>query len=144
MARAILLAGAALWLVAGLAALAVAALATPQLERLLPPLAIDTDALRGTVVALGVALAAVGVIHIVVLAALRARRRWGSTVAILLGALLAASLVALGAAAATSAVRSPEAALPLLAGAVGAGVAACAYAVLVARLVAARRSRSAV
>lgn len=143
MARGILLVGAIGWLLAGTACLVVAAFAGTQLEALLPPLAIDTDALRGTVVALGVGLVSVSLAHVVVLIGLGARRRWGSTSAILLAAVLAASLLAIAAAAGTSAAATPQYAAMFLAGLAIAGVAAIGYALVVARLVRARRSGSA-
>ncbi|HJP88653.1 MAG TPA: hypothetical protein VJ850_06440 [Candidatus Limnocylindrales bacterium] len=143
MARGILFLGAAVWLLAGAACLGVAALGTPQLEAALPPLVIDTDALRGAIVALGGGMLAVGVAHVVVLIGLGARRRWGSTFAILLAALLTATLIALAAASATSAAATPEYAAAFLVGVAIAAVAAIGYALVVARLVRARRSGSA-
>ena len=104
---------------------------------------IDTDALRGAIVALGGGLLAVGLAHVVVLIGLGARRRWGSTFAILLAALLTATLIALAAASATSAAATPEYAAAFLVGVAIAAVAAIAYALVVARLVRARRSGSA-
>ena len=143
MARGILLIGAIAWLLAGCVCLTVAALATSQLESMLPELVIDTDALRGTIVALGGGLLAVGLAHVVVLIGLGARRRWGSTSAILLAAVLAATLFAIAVAAATSAAATPEYAAMFLTGLAGAAVGAVGYAVVVARLVVARRTRSA-
>lgn len=144
MARGILLVGAAVWLLAGFACIAVAAFGTTQLESMLPELVIDTDALAGAVVALGAGLLGVGLAHVVVLIGLGARRRWGSTSAILLAALLAATLLAIAAAAGTSAAATPEYAAMFLAGLAGAGIAAIGYALVVARLVAGRRSGSVV
>ena len=143
MARGILLAGTIGWLLAGIACLAVATFAGTRLEALLPPLAIDTDALRGTVVALGIGLLSVSLAHVVVLIGLGARRRWGSTSGSLLAALFAATLFAIAAAAAPSAAATPEYAAMFLAGLAGAGVAALGYALVVVRLVGARRSGSA-
>ena len=140
MARGILLVGALLWLVAGTGCLAVAAFAASQLESLLPPLVIDTDALRGAIVALGAGLLAVGLAHVVVLIGLRARRQWGSTSAILLAAVLATTLFAIAAAAATSAAATPEYAAMFLVGVVGAVVAAIGYALVVVGLVGPRRA----
>lgn len=143
MARVILLAGAVTWTLAGVAALAVAALGTAALERLLPPLAIDTDALRAAVTALGAGLLAVGLTHVVVLIGLRSRSRWGWSGATLLSAVLAATMVALCAASAASAVATPSEAALLLAAGAAAALAAGAYAVAVIRLVGERRSGSA-
>lgn len=139
MARRILLATATTWIVAGVAGFGVAAFGVEALERALPPLAIDTDALRGAVVAVGCGLLALGLVHVVALIGLSARRRWGSTAAILLAAFLAATAVALGAAAVTSATTAPAMASPLLIAGVVSGIAAAAYATVVTLLVAARR-----
>lgn len=142
MARGILLAGSVAWLLAGLAGMAVAALAAEALEGMLPPLSIDTDALRGAVTAVGAGLLAVGLAHAVVLIGLRSGRRWGWSASILLAAVLAASLLALGAAAATSAVATPEMAGTLLGAAAAAALGAVCYALVVLRLVGERRSES--
>jgi hypothetical protein len=128
---------------AGAASLGVAAFGTPQLEAALPPLVIDTDALRGAIIALGGGLLAVGLVHVVVLIGLGARRRWGSTSAILLAALLSATLIALAAASGTSAAATPDYAAAFLVGVAVASVAAIGYALVVVRLVRARRSGSA-
>ena len=144
MARGVLLAGAIAWLLGGIAGLAIAAVGTERLEGVLPPLSIDTDALRGAVTAVGAGLMVVGAAHMVVLIGLGSRKRWGSAAAILLSAALAATFVALGASAATSAVATPEMAPMLLVAAVVAGVAALGYAVVALRLVSERRAGSAV
>jgi hypothetical protein len=141
-ARGILLIGAIGWLMVGAVCLAVAAFATHRLEAILPELVIDTDALRGTIVALGGGLLAVGLAHVVVLIGLGARRRWGSTSAILLAAMLAATLFAIAAAAATSAAATPEYAAIFVAGVAVAGIAAIGYGLVAARLVSQRRSGS--
>lgn len=143
MARSILFVGALVWILAGVVAAGVAAVGAEALERLLPPLTIDTDALRGTVVAVAVGLVAVAVVHAVALVGVRARRRWGSTSAILLAGLLAATFVALAASAAASAVANPTLAAPLAGAAIAAVVAALAYVVAVIELVADRRSGAA-
>jgi len=139
-ARAILLVAAVAWIVAAGVAAAVAAFGVEELERALPPLAIDTEALRGTVVAVAAGLAAIGLLHVVALIGVRARRRWGSTSAILLAGVLAATFVALASAAATSAVANPPLALILVGAAIGAALAAAAYVAAVVQLV---RERSA-
>jgi hypothetical protein len=141
-ARALLLATGVAWLVAGLAGLAFAALGTEMLERALPPLVIDTDALRGAIVAVAVGLAVVGAAHLAVVAALRAGHRVAWTVGILMTALLCATLVAVAAAAATSAVADPSRALAYLAGTAGSAAGAVAYGLVAARLVAERRAES--
>jgi hypothetical protein len=141
-ARSILLVGSVAWLLAGVTGLAVAGFGAEALERLLPPLSIDTDALRGAVTAVGAGLLAVGLAHAVVLIGLRSRQRWGWSASILLAAVLAATLLALGAAAATSAVATPQMASPLLAGTAAAAVGTACYALVVLRLVGERRSGS--
>jgi len=143
-ARGVLLAGAIAWLLGGIAGLAIAAVGTERLEGVLPPLSIDTDALRGAVTAVGAGLMVVGAAHMVALIGLGSRKRWGSAAAILLSAVLAATFVALGASAATSAVATPEMAPMLLVAAMVAGVAALGYAVVTLRLVSERRAGSAV
>lgn len=142
MARSVLLIGSVAWLLAGLASLAVAAFGAEALEGMLPPLAIDTDALRGAVTAVGAGLLAVGLAHAVVLIGLRSSRRWGWSASILLSAVLAASLLALCAAAATSAVATPAMAAALLGACVAAALGAVCYALVVLRLVGERRSGS--
>ena len=143
MARTVLVVGAAAWSLAGILALAIAAVGLAWLEELLPPLAIDADALRGALLAIGVGLVGVGLVHAAVTAALRARP-WGSSAAILLAAVLSANLLALSAAALTTMLTSPDAVLPLAVGAVVALAAAVAYAVAVVELVAERRTGSAI
>ena len=143
MARGVLLTGAIAWLLGGVAGLAIAAVGTERLEELLPPLSIDTDALRGAVTTVGAGLVLVGFGHVVVLRGLGSGKRWGSAAAILLSAVLAATFLALGASAATSAVATPEMAPTLSVAAIGAGVAALAYAVVTLRLVSDRRAESA-
>jgi hypothetical protein len=142
-ARSLLLATGAAWLVAGLAGLALAAVGTEALQRTLPPLVIDTDALRAAIVAVAVGLVIVGAAHLTVLAGLRARRRLAWTAGILMGALLCATLVALAVASATSAAVDPARAPGYLIGAVGALGGAVAYGVVTVRLVAERRAESA-
>lgn len=143
MARSILLVGSAAWVLAGLAGLAVAAFGAKALERMLPPLAIDTDALRGAVTAVGAGLLAVGLAHAVVLMGLRSSRRWGWSAATLLAAVLGASLLALCAAAATSAVSTPAMAATLLLAAALAALGGACYVLAVLRLVGERKSGSA-
>lgn len=143
MARSILLVGAVAWVLAGIAGLAVAAFAAETLEGMLPPLAIDTDALRGAVTTVGAGLMAVGLAHAVVLKGLWSGRRWGWSASTLLAALLAASLLALGAAAATSAVATPAMAATLLVAAALAALGGACYVFVVLRLVGERKSGSA-
>jgi hypothetical protein len=142
-ARLILVVAAIVWVAAAILGLALAVFGAGWLESILPPLSIDTDALRGAVTAVAAGLLAVGLVHVLVVIGLGSRRRWGSTGGILLSAVLAATFIALGAAAGTSAVASPDQALMLIGSAVAAAVGAGAYAMVVMRLVGERRSGSA-
>jgi hypothetical protein len=134
-ARAILLVGGVAWSIAGLAALAVAVVGVERLVSLLPPLAIDTDAVRGAVIAVAVAFGAAALAHLAVLTGLRRElpRAWSA--AILLASLFAATFTALAAAAFTSAAAEPSAAVALVLAGVAAVVAAGAYALATHRLV---------
>jgi hypothetical protein len=141
-ARALLLAAALVWALGALVAAAVAAFGAQRLEDLLPPLAIDTEALRGAIVAVAVALALAAAAHVAVLAGLRARRPRAWSAGILLAAVLSVTFVALAAAAATSAIATPASAAVLLSAGAAAALAALGYGVIVARLVAELRSGS--
>lgn len=142
MSRSLLLALGLAWLAAGIGGLVLALLGTERLEAILPPLVIDTDALRGTIVAVSVGVLLVGAWHLALLAGLRAHRSLAWTVGILGCALMAATFVALSATAATSAAADPDRAGAFLVGAAGAGAGAVAYAMLAARLIGERRSGS--
>lgn len=140
MARTILLAGAAIWLIAGAVGLGLATLGTQWLLGVLPPLAIEADALARAVGAFSVGLLAVGVAHVAVLSGLRAAARWSYSGAILLAAVLAAGLLSLAVAALTAAVTQPEAAAALIGSGCAAGGGAVAYGLAGARLVGEMRS----
>jgi len=144
MARALLLGGAGLWALGALGAAAVAAVGVRTLEGLLPPLAIDTEALSGAIVAVAVALGVGTVAHLAIVAGLRARRPRAWSAGILLAALLSVTFLALAAAAFTSAIATPASAAPLVAAGAAATVVAVAYAVIAARLVGELRSGSAI
>jgi hypothetical protein len=135
MARTILGAGAAAWLLAGAAGLGLAALGAQWLLAVLPPLAIGADALARAVGAFSFGLLVVGVAHVAVLTGLRARAGWSYSGAVLLAAVLAAGLVSLAAAAVTAAVAQPDAAAPLIACGCAAVGGAGAYGLAGARLV---------
>jgi hypothetical protein len=139
-ARAILVVAAIAWLAAGIVALGIALYGADALERALPPLAIDTDALRGAITAVAVALVGVAAVHGVILAGLRGSRRWAWTAGILGGAVMAMLFVAFAVAAVTSAIAEPANAASLALGAVGAVVAAIGYGAVVIRLLAEVRS----
>ncbi len=144
MARPVLLVGACTWLLAAVAGGVVAVLGTESLERVLPPLSIDTDALRGAVTAFAVLLGGVGLIHVLILLGLRARARWAGSAAILVSAAAGMTLLAMAAAAGASAAATPSMAPVLIVGAVGAAIGALAYAAAVWALVEELRSGSAV
>jgi hypothetical protein len=143
-ARPLLVATGVAWLLAGLGALILAALGTERLEAALPPLVIDTDALRGTIVAVGVGLLAVAAVHAVVIVGLRAGSRLAGTAAILMAALMTMLLVALAAAAAAGAAADPSRAGLFLLASLGAAAGAVAYGVITASLVGQRRAGSAI
>jgi len=141
-ARAILLAAALVWGLAALATL-LAAIIVETMVRLLPPLSIDTDALRGAIVAVTVGLGLGTASHVAVVVGLRSGNRRAASIAILLSALLCVTFVTLAAAAVTSAVATPASAAPLLGGGLAAALAAIAYGFTVAALVGELRARSA-
>jgi hypothetical protein len=134
-ARAILGIGAAGWSIGSLAAIMVALVGVERLIEVLPPLQVDTDAVRGAVVAAAVAFALVAGAHLLVVGGLRAGRRRAWSAGILLAALLTAILVALAAAAFTSAVAGTgEVAILAVAG-TGAAALALAYGLAAGHLV---------
>ena len=135
MARIVLLVGGAAFLLGAVAAAAVAVAGTEVLAGLLPPLAIDTAALGGALVAVGATLGIAGAAHIVALLGLRARSRRGLSAAILLGGLCCAVFVALAGAAFASAAAEPEATGVLLAGGAVAVVTAGAYGLATVQLI---------
>ena len=143
MARAILLAAALVWGLAALATLLAAIIGVETMVRLLPPLSIDTDALRGAIVAVTVGLGLGTASHVAVVVGLRSGNRRAASIAILLSALLCVTFVTLAAAAVTSAVATPASAAPLLGGGLAAALAAIAYGFTVAALVGELRARSA-
>ena len=127
MARTVLIIGAVAWLLAGAGAFTLAAIGTAQLIALLPPLAIDADAVGGALTALALTLVVTGTAHLFVVAGLRDNRRWARSAGVLLTALLAVVSIGLAATAVASAVREPGYALQLLGGAAVGAVAAVAY-----------------
>ena len=142
MTRAVLLVGSVTWSIAAIAATILAAIGVETLEALLPPLAIDTEALRGAIVAGAVGLALGAMIHGAVLIGLRRRRPRAWTAGILLAALLATTFIALSTAAFTSAIATPTSALALVLAGVAAAVAALGYGVVTIGLVTEKRSGS--
>ncbi len=144
MARSILLAAAVAWLIAGAAAVAIAAFGTGWLQRILPPLAIDADAIRGAAITIAVGVIGVGLSHLAVLAGMRGGHRLAWSGGILLAGFLAAALFALAAAAATSAVAVPASAAAFVAVAIGTAVASAGYGLVAVLLIGERRSESTV
>ena len=142
MARSLLLAAAAAWLAAGAAGVGVGTIGATTLQRMLPPLAIDLDALRGAVTAVSFGVLAIGAAHAAVVASLRGGGRRARSAALLLSGFLSALLLALAAAGATTAVATPASALVFGATALGALVGAIGYGVIVALLVREVRSGS--
>ena len=142
MARTLLLAAATAWIVAGAAGLGVGLVGAATLQRMLPPLAIDLDALRGAVTAVSIGVLVIGLAHAAVLVALRSGGRRAVSAALLLSGFLSALLLALAAASATAAVDTPTNALALGAAALGAVAGAIGYGVIVALLLRQVRSES--
>lgn len=142
MARAILLAGAVVWSVGSVAAVGIALMGVETLLSLLPPLAIDTDAVRGAVTAVAVGLALAAALHVGVVAGLRRGGDRFRSLAILLAGSFTALWVALAAAAFVSAAAEPGSALALMLAGIGASLTAAAYAVAGWRLVDEQRSES--
>ena len=108
MARSLLLAATAAWVAAGAGGLLIGAVGASTLQRLLPPLAIDLDALRGAITAVAAGILAVGALHGAVVFALRRGGRRAASAALLLAAFVAVLLLALAAAAATAAAATPS------------------------------------
>ena len=142
MARSLLLAATAAWLAAGVTGVVVGTVGATTLQRLLPPLAIDLDALRGAVTAVSVGVLGIGVVHAAVVIVLRRGGRRAESAALLLSAFLSVLLLALAAAAATSAATTPASALVFLAAGLAAFVGAIGYGLIVSLLVRELRSRS--
>jgi heme/copper-type cytochrome/quinol oxidase subunit 3 len=138
--RAVLLVGAVAWAIGALGATLLAAIGVETLEGMLSPLAIDTEALRGAIVAGAVGLAVGSLTHGAILVGLRRRRPRAWTAGILLAALLSTTFIALSTAAFTSAIATPASALALAGAGAAAAVAALGYAVVTIGLVAEKRS----
>lgn len=143
MARAILVAGALVWGLAALSALVVALAGAETLMRILPPLAIDTDALRGAILAVTVGLGLVAAAHMAVVLGLRGRARRARSAGILLVSVLSTSCTALAVAGITSALVTPASAPLLLGAGLALGLAAVGYALATVALVREQRSGSA-
>jgi hypothetical protein len=136
MARSVLLAGMIVWLIAGMVGLGIGLMGAARLQQLLPELTIDLAALGGAVIALACGLIVVGLLHGLVVAGMRAGVASARSAALLLASTLALGLIALAAASATSAVTVPDRAPSFLVASAAALVAAAAYALVTALLVA--------
>jgi hypothetical protein len=132
--RAVLLVAGAGWCLAGLAALAVSVVGTDVLLDLLPPLAVDAEAVAGAAAAIGVALVAVAMSHGVVVVGLARRVRWAWSAGILLAAVISLGLAGTAIAAGISVAAETLAAVPGLLGGAGAAMVAIGYVWVGARL----------
>jgi hypothetical protein len=139
----LLVAGSVAWLALAAAGVAVAVGWRDRLLALLPPLAIDADAVGGALTVISIGAIGIGVAHAAIAAGIRGGRRWALSAGILLASVLGAGFVALAAAAATSAIRESTQAGALGASAIVAGLAAACYGLIAMRLVTALRSGSA-
>lgn len=115
MGPAVLAVGAVIWGLAALAAGLVAAFGVERLLAMLPPLAIDADAVGGAIVAVGLALAIAAAAHVGVLLAVRRGLRVGWTAGLLLCGLGVAVSIGLMGSAFASAAANPASAVPLVA-----------------------------
>jgi hypothetical protein len=143
-ARTLLLGATIVWLVAGVIGIGIGLTSAAGLQRLLPPLAIDLAALGGAVVAVGIGVLAIGIVHAGVVVALRAGSPFAPSAALLLAITMTTLMLVLAAAAVTSAVTVPERAPPLLVATAAALAAASAYGLVASQLaieVRARRAR---
>jgi len=143
-ARTLLLAATIVWLVAGVIGIGIGLTSAAGLQRMLPPLAIDLAALGGAVVAVGIGVLAIGIVHAGVVVALRAGSPFAPSAALLLAITMTTLMLVLAAAAATSAVTVPERAPSLLVATAAALAAASAYGLVAGQLgveVRARRAR---
>lgn len=134
MVRAVLIVAGAGWSVAGLAALGASLFATDALVELLPPLAIDADAVAGAAAAIGAACLAVGVIHAVVVLGLGRGSRWAWSAGILLAGVMVLGFGGTSLAAGASLLAGTVPAGAGVLGAVGAAALAIGYGWMGARL----------
>ena len=144
MARTILVVGAVAWLVVAVVALGVAITGRDALLAVLPPLAIDAEALGGALTVVAIASLAIGAAHVGVVVGVARGARRARSAGVLLASVLSAAFLGLAAAAAASALRESALALALAGACVAAAAAAIGYAVTVARLVADLRSGPAI
>lgn len=129
MSRAVLAIGAVVWALTAAGAIGLTIVGVDRLLALLPPLAIDADAVGGAATAVGVALAIGAGVHLAILVGLRAGARLAWTAAVLVCGLAVAGFVALAAAAFASAAAEPTIAAALVAAGLLALAVAAAYGV---------------
>jgi len=134
LALAILVASGGLLILVGLG-VGVAGIANPELvSRHIPDSVIDTAAVGGAMVALGCALALVGLLHLGAAAAVRLGVPGASTGTVILAAGMAILAMAFGIAALVSAVADTAPAILMLPASAGLLLATIAYALVVASL----------
>jgi hypothetical protein len=143
-ARTVLRVGAVAWILLAICGFGVAAMGRNALLAVLPPLAIDADALGGAVAVMAVAFLAIGVAHSGIAIGLGRGLRWAQSAGVLLASVLAVAFLGLAAAAVASAVRESPAAPTLVGAAAVAVAAAIGYGLTAARLVGDLRSGSAI
>jgi hypothetical protein len=132
--RAVLLVAGTGWLLAGLAALVVSLTEADALVDLLPPLAIDTDAVAGAAAAIGAASVSIGIIHAVVVVGLARGVRWAWSAGILLAGVMVLGFGGTGLAAGASLLAGTVPAGPGVLGVVGAAALAIGYGLVGTRL----------
>ena len=135
MARTLLLAATFVWLVAGAAGIVIGLVGATGIQRLIPDVTIDPAAIGGAAVAVAIGVLAVGLVHGVVVVALRSGQPIAPSAALLLSATMAAVMLGLAVAAATTAVTAPERGPSFLLAAVAALAGAAAYGLAAAQLV---------
>lgn len=132
MGRAVLAVGAVMWGIAAVAAALVTVFGVDRLLALLPPLAVDADAVGGAALAVSLALAIAAGTHLAILVALGRGVRLAWTAGLLLCGLGVAVTIGLTGTAFASAAAEPSMAVPLVAAGVASLVAAVGYAAAIA------------
>lgn len=139
LASAILLAAGIILLLAGAAAVAVGRFNPGLISSQLPPeAAVDTPAVGGASVALGVATAFLGVVHLVTALALRRGSAIAATGAVLLASTMAVLSLGFGIAAVVSIASGAAAPVYMVPASVGLGVGVIGYAMVTALVIGAR------
>jgi hypothetical protein len=142
-ARLVLTVGAVAWLLLGAAGIGLAVAGREWMIAVLPPLAIDADALGGALTAMASGLVLVGAAHLGVVVGLRRGWRSARSAGVLLASLLSIACLALAAAAVSSALREPAYALGLIGAALVAALAAVGYGLAAVHLASELRAGSA-